>query len=89
MSEPPTFKPRVVALVLALLTLALFWPATRFGFIELDDDTYVAANPYVQQGFTRQSVAWTFTSVHESYWLPLTWLSFMADSSLQGLAPAG
>lgn len=86
-SRPATH--RFVGLALILVTLALFWPATHFGFIELDDDTYVANNPAVQQGLTRQSVAGAFTTAHANYWMPLTWLSFMADSSLQGRSPAG
>ena len=71
------------------LTLALFWPATRFGFIELDDDTYVSGNPYVQQGLTRQSLGWALTAVHENYWLPVTWVSFMVDRTVQGPRPQG
>ena len=80
---------RHIGLALFFVTLALFLPAMRFDFVELDDDTYVADNPWVQQGLTRQSVAWAFTATQENYWMPLTWLSFMADSSLQGRSPAG
>ena len=81
--------PKVIGCILALVTLALFWPATRYGFIDLDDDAYVSGNPYVQQGFTRQSVVWAATAVRENYWLPATWLSFMADRELQGPGARG
>src|SRR6185436_19437123 len=82
-------SPKTVGGLLALITLALFWPATRYGFIELDDENYVSGNPYVQQGFTRQSLAWATTAVHESYWLPLTWISFITDCAVQGPEPTG
>ena len=82
-------RPKYVGCALALLTLALFWPATRFGFIDLDDDAYVASNPFVQQGWTRQSLVWATTTVYENYWVPATWLSFMTDRELQGASPRG
>jgi tetratricopeptide (TPR) repeat protein len=30
-------------------------------------------------------VRWAFATVHEAYWIPLTWLSFMLDCSLFGM----
>lgn len=81
--------PKSVGCALALITLALFWPATRYGFIDLDDDAYVSGNPYVQQGLTGQSLAWATATVYENYWLPATWISFMTDRTVQGPGPQG
>jgi len=74
----------VSALVLFGATVWLFWPAASFDYINFDDPQYVSANPYVRQGLTAISARWAFTSVHESYWIPLTWLSYMVDASLLG-----
>lgn len=87
-ANPPRWV-HLLAAALALITALLFWPATEGGFIDLDDDTYVAENPFVQQGLTGPAVRWAFTAVHEDYWAPLTWLSFMADRTFQGSAPEG
>ena len=79
----------VLALLLVALTLALFWPATRCGFINFDDDRYVADNPVVRQGLTLPGIRWALTTTYELWWLPLLWISYMADTSLFGTGPAG
>lgn len=79
----------MLALVLVALTLALFWPATRCGFINFDDDRYVADNPVVRQGLTLPGIRWALTTTYELWWLPLLWISYMADTSLFGTGPAG
>src|SRR5262245_39919152 len=82
-------RAKLIGGALLVITLVLFWPATRFGFIDLDDDAYVSGNPFVQQGLTQQSLHWATTTVHESYWLPATWISFMLDRMVQGESPHG
>ncbi len=82
-------RPRLIALLLALLTLVLFLPATRFSFINYDDNDYITANPPVQAGLSLAGVKWAFTTMHASNWHPLTWISHMADCSLFGLNPGG
>jgi hypothetical protein len=42
-------------------------------------------NPHVASGLSSENVKWAFTSSHGGFWIPLTWLSFMVDSQLQGL----
>ena len=76
-------------MLLVALTLALFWPATRCGFINFDDDRYVADNPVVRQGLTLPGIRWALTTTYELWWLPLLWISYMADTSLFGTGPAG
>ena len=78
----------VAALVFAV-AVVLFWPATAYDFVNFDDDVYVSGNPVVKQGLTPVSVRWAFTTVHENYWIPLTWLSYMADSQFLGAGPRG
>lgn len=76
-----------VVLVLAVITL--YWPLTRYGFVNFDDDEYVTANPHVLQGVTVSAVKWAFTTGHASNWHPVTWLSHMLDCQLFGASNAG
>lgn len=81
------FKTTLVCLLLAAATLALFLPASRFGFINLDDPDYLRNNDPVRRGLSWSSVAWAFTTFHAANWHPVTWLSHMLDCQLFGLNP--
>jgi protein O-mannosyl-transferase len=82
-------RPGVLAAALALLTIALYWPATGNGFVDYDDGMYVTENPRIPQGLTRENVAWAFTTTEAMNRHPLTWLSHLLDAELFGLKPAG
>ncbi|HUB87995.1 MAG TPA: tetratricopeptide repeat protein [Verrucomicrobiae bacterium] len=77
-------RPRFIALLLALLTLLAFLPATRDQFLVYDDQDYVAKNPEVLNGLTWSGIKWAFTTGYASNWHPLTWLSLMLDAQLFG-----
>jgi protein O-mannosyl-transferase len=81
--------PLLLGAALALLTLAVWLPALRNGFTNLDDPYYVTANPQVLRGITRAGIAWAMTAKVASNWHPLTLLSHMLDCQLFGLDPAG
>ncbi len=82
--------PAFLCLLLALVTLALYWPATRFQFVSYDDMDYFVKNSHVQGGLGWNGVLWALGSVDMSNWHPLTWLSFMLDVTLFGGGePAG
>jgi len=51
-------RPRILGLLLALVTMLAFLPATRNGFVNYDDDLYVTQNPVVQRGLTWNGVKW-------------------------------
>ena len=78
-----------IALFLFAVTLALFWPAREYGFIHLDDYSYVAENPMVAGGVRWEAVQQAFATVHEQWWLPLLWISYMADVDWFGPGPHG
>lgn len=80
-------RPRLIALVLALLTLLLYLPVGWHDFIVFDDGDYVSQNRIVQAGLTWRGIRWAFDSWHFSNWHPLTWLSHMLDCQLFGLNP--
>src|ERR1017187_5145354 len=81
------FRPRFIGLLLALITLLAYLPASRDGFVNYDDQDYVTENSVVQKGLTRTGIKWAFTTGHASNWHPITWLSHMADCELFGLNP--
>lgn len=80
----------LLALVLAIGTVAVYAPAMRNGFVNLDDPDYVTHNPHVLGGLKWPDVHWALGSNYpSSNWHPLTWLSHMADVQLYGQNPAG
>ena len=79
----------LICLVLALGTVALYWPVTRHPFITLDDQQYVTQNSHVQSGLTWGGVKWAFSNFEAANWHPLTWLSHQLDCELFGLNAGG
>jgi protein O-mannosyl-transferase len=78
-------RPRLIGLLLALVTLLVYLPVARDAFVVYDDSTYVTDNRIVQNGLTWAGMQWAFTTGHGGNWHPLTWLSHMADCALFGL----
>jgi len=75
----------VLGLIVAVVcTYAL---VVRADFINLDDTSHVFENPLVKGGLSWHGIAAAFTKSQASLWIPLTWISFMADVSLFGLNP--
>jgi len=79
----------LLALLLILATLAVYYPVRHLPFINYDDDLYVTENVHVQSGLEWDTVQWAFTTNAASNWHPLTWLSHALDFQLFGLNPAG
>src|SRR5512136_760445 len=77
------------AVVLVVVTLAVYWPAGHYPFVGYDDGFYVAENPQVAAGLSWAGVRWSFTTFHEANWHPLTWLSHQLDASLFDLDAGG
>jgi len=77
----------LVPLFLLATVLAIYWQVTDHGFINFRDGFAVEDNPYVRGGFSREAVAWAFTTVWEGAWQPLVWLSHMLDWELYGSYP--
>jgi tetratricopeptide (TPR) repeat protein len=80
-------RPRLIALLLALITLLAYLPVAHYDFVTYDDSDYVRANSVVQNGLTWAGVKWAFTTGHAGNWHPVTWLSHMTDCELFGLNP--
>jgi hypothetical protein len=74
-----------VSLTLVAGTLAIYWPARHYGFVDYDDNDYVFNNPTVRAGLSGWGLVWSFVDQHAGNWHPLTWLSHMLDCQLFGL----
>lgn len=80
------------ALVCAVLVAAIwivYAQVAGHAYVNFDDEVYVPRNPAVASGISWSGLVWAFTTAHEAYWIPLTWISFMLDVSLFGLWPGG
>ncbi len=82
-------KPIVLAALLALVTLVLYWPATGHKFVNYDDPDYITSNSTVSDGLSPSGVVWAFTHAIAGNWHPVTVLSHMLDCQLFGLNPWG
>ncbi|MGA2966999.1 MAG: tetratricopeptide repeat protein [Terriglobales bacterium] len=79
-----------LCVLLAVVTIGLYSPVTKYSFVRWDDDVYVTANPYIRDGLSWSTVKWAFTSTETAAnWHPLTWLSHALDYQLFALNPAG
>src|SRR5208282_513801 len=78
-----------ICLLLAGITLAVYWPAGGLGFMLVDDPDYVTENAYVQNGLTWEGIAHAFTRGSDDNWDPLTAMSHMLDCQFYGLNAGG
>ncbi len=78
----------ILALLIGLITLAVYHPATHNNFVDYDDPYYVTQNTHVHDGLTWNSLRWALTSFEAENWHPLTWISHMADARFFQLDPA-
>jgi hypothetical protein len=75
----------MLALLLALTTLALYWPATGYDFTNYDDPEFLTENLHVQHGPNWEEVKWAFGNTRQAvYWAPVMWLSHMMVWQLFG-----
>ena len=76
--------------VVSLVLLAVFAQTYSFGYIFLDDNEYTYDNPFVRGGLSWAGIAAAFKSVTwGGIWMPLTYISYMADISLFGAGASG
>lgn len=80
---------RWLGLLLIAATISAYWYLPSCDFILFDDPQYVFSNDRVRSGLNWPNITWAFTTLSVSNWHPLTWLSYMLDTSLFGINPAG
>ena len=69
------------------LTISVYLPALSLGFVELDDNIYVFRNPHVQAGLSKASIVYALTTFDSGNWIPMTWLSYLVNSTCFGIRP--
>src|SRR6188768_3989119 len=92
-ASPPTSRPALqtlaLAVVLAVVTFAIYAQVIGHQFIGLDDELYIVDNPIVNRGLTLAGLGWAFTTFHAANWHPLTWIAHMFDCQFFGLNAGG
>ena len=78
--------PFLLAAILACAVLFIYWATFKYPFILLDDADQIARNPLVNGGLNWNSFCAAFKP-SAAQWMPLTWITLMAQVSLWGLAP--
>ena len=78
----------VAAFSVVFVTLLVFLPALKCGFINFDDPEYVLNNPVIR-ALSSANLAEMFAKPHVGWWMPLTWLSLAIDYHFWGLNPVG
>ncbi len=81
------FTTPAIAVAVAVLVLAVYARSAGNGFVGLDDDRYIYANPHVTSGLTWEGLRWAFTTSEQGNWHPLTWISHMLDVRMFGVSP--
>lgn len=81
---------KTIYFLLITITVAVYFPLYKNGFIGFDDHTYIYQNSVLQKGFSWEGVKFAFSLDNKtSYWHPLTWFSLMLDYQLWGVNPTG
>ena len=76
-----------ICLLLIGLLLLPYYQVRDHEFVDLDDDTYIVENPYINEGLNVDGLLWAFSVQNKEnyYWRPLTWVSHMLDFEFFGL----
>lgn len=88
-----TVRPRWTLAVWALLLFSavfvFYSPSLRYELVDLDDITYVANNAAVLEGLTPASIRQAFSPDNSTatMYMPLLWISYMADVEWLGATP--
>ncbi len=76
-----------LSLLLAGITLGLYWPARHFDLIYFDDPLFVSDSPEITSGLNAHSLIWAFTNVVAANWHPITNLTFLLTHQFWGVNP--
>ncbi len=76
-----------ICVLLAGVTLAIYWPVRHYGIINYDDPLFTTENGMVKSGLNWQSVWWALSGVVAANWHPVTSLSFVVDNQIFGANP--
>lgn len=77
-SGPRGWRPLWLAGLVFVVTLAVFLPVLRNGFVEWDDPFTVRDNPHLSP-LDGANLGWMFKSTYWGHYQPLVWLSYAGD----------
>jgi Flp pilus assembly protein TadD len=77
----------IICLLLAGITLGIYWPASHFDLVCFDDPLFVTLSPEINSGLTGHSLVWIFTAVIAANWHPVTDLTFLFTHQFWGASP--
>ena len=86
--KPIDFRDRILAFVILAATAGVYWRTAGLGFVIIDDLQFLRS-PVISKGLSVKGVLWAFSGFHSSYYIPVNWISHMADFSVFGANPAG
>ena len=81
-TPPPRHQALWICLLLAAVTVAVYWPVTGYEFVGYDDPDFVTANSMVQAGVTVPGLQYAMHAEVARNWHPVTLLSHMLDCQL-------
>ncbi len=81
------YKTGFVLVLLAIVTLSLYWQLRNSDFVNYDDNVYVTENANVKSGLTFENIRWAIVTPVARNWHPVTLLSLMLDYQLFGQNP--
>jgi tetratricopeptide (TPR) repeat protein len=87
---PPRVTARtfLFACGIAIVTVAVFAPSLKNGFVDWDEPGLILENPHIRR-LGWDQVRWMFTSFHMGPYQPLPWLSLALDYQIWGFEPLG
>jgi hypothetical protein len=83
-----SIHPSLLCCILAVVTLFLYLPVLRYGFVDYDDPMNLTENPLVKNGITLHGLNLTLSTAPFGYYYPLPALSMMVEAQFFGLNPA-
>jgi protein O-mannosyl-transferase len=78
----------ILPAAIVAISAAAFLPVLSNQFVNIDDRANLLANPYYR-GLAWAQLRWMFTTVHNSLYRPITWITFGVDYLLWGPEPCG
>jgi protein O-mannosyl-transferase len=76
-----------ICLLLAGVTLAIYWPVRTYDLFRSDDPLFLTETPEIRSGLNATSVAWAMTGTVAANWHPVTILTFIVGHQLWGVNP--
>ena len=84
-----TRRDLIIGIALVVAIFGVYGGLFGHDFVNYDDPLYITENPHLCKGLSSQGLLWALTTEYANFWHPLTWLSYLADYQLFGLAPGG